>query len=58
LATAIAFADTYAVGLSIMNTSGQSITGFSIVLLVYLTMSLVISAVMNFVNSRFQLVTR
>lgn len=58
LATAIAFADTYAVGLSIMNTSGQSITGFSIVLLVYLTMSLIISLGMNFVNSRFQLVTR
>lgn len=58
LATAIAFADTYAVGITMMNQSGQSISGFSLVLVVYLTMSLIISAGMNFVNARFQLVTR
>ena len=58
LALAIAFSDTYQVGTTIMNQSGQSITGFALVLAVYLSMSLVISFVMNNVNSRFQLVTR
>jgi|GEM_PF-6370 len=58
LATAIAFSDTYQVGQTIMNQSGQSITGFFLILVVYLTLSLIISLVMNIVNSRFQLVTR
>lgn len=58
LALAIAYADTYQVGTTIMNQSGQSITGFALVLAVYLIMSLVISFVMNNINSRFQLVTR
>lgn len=58
LATFVAYADTYQVGQTIMNQSGQSITGFFLVLLVYLIMSLLISLVMNLVNSRFQLVTR
>lgn len=58
LATAIAYADTYQVGTTIMNQSGQSITGFTLVLITYLTMSLVISLVMNLVNSRFQIVSR
>jgi general L-amino acid transport system permease protein len=58
LAAAIAYADTYQVGTTIMNQSGQSITGFFLVMVVYLSMSLIISFVMNFVNSRFQLVTR
>ena len=58
LATAIAFSDTYQVGQTIMNQSGQSITGFFLILVVYLSLSLIISFVMNLVNSRFQLVTR
>lgn len=58
LATVVAFADTYQVGQTVMNQSGQSITGFAIILAVYLTMSLLISLGMNYVNSRFQLVTR
>jgi ABC-type amino acid transport system permease subunit len=58
LAAAIAYNDTYQVGLTVMNQSGQSITGFLIIMLVYLTMSLVISYFMNLVNARFQLVTR
>lgn len=58
LATAIAFSDTYQVGQTVMNQSGQSITGFALILAVYLSLSLVISLVMNFINSRFQLVTR
>lgn len=58
LATFVAYADTYQVGTTVMNQSGQSITGFFLILLVYLTMSLIISLVMNLINSRFQLVTR
>jgi general L-amino acid transport system permease protein len=58
LAAAIGYADTYQVGQTIMNQSGQSITGFFLVLVVYLSMSLIISLFMNIVNSRFQLVTR
>ena len=58
LATAIAYADAYSVGQTIMNTSGQSVPGFIIILITYLTMSLIIATIMNIVNSRFQLVTR
>lgn len=58
LAIAIAYADTFAVANTIMNQSGQTITGFFIVMIFYLILSLIISAVMNWVNSRFQLVTR
>ena len=58
LATAVAFADTYQIGQTMMNQSGQSVTGFTMILVTYLVMSLVISAFMNLVNSRFQLKTR
>ena len=58
LATVIDYSDTYQVGQTIMNQSGQSIPGFVMILLVYLTLSLLISLVMNLVNGRFQLVTR
>jgi His/Glu/Gln/Arg/opine family amino acid ABC transporter permease subunit len=58
LAEVVAFTDTYQISKTIMNQSGQSITGFFLLLLVYLTMSLIISFVMNIVNGRFQLVTR
>jgi general L-amino acid transport system permease protein len=58
LAIAVAYADVYSVGVSMMNTSGQSIVGFAVIFLVYITMSLVISFFMNVVNARFQLVTR
>lgn len=58
LAAAVAFADTYQVGTTMMNQSGQSITGFTMLLIVYLTLSLLISVVMNIVNGRFQIVTR
>ena len=58
LAIGIGFADIFATSTTIMNQSGQTITGFLIVMLFYLLVSLFISAVMNWVNSRFQLVTR
>jgi general L-amino acid transport system permease protein len=58
LAIAISFADVYQVMNTVGNQSGQSVTSIIIVMLAYLVMSLVISAVMNWVNGRFQLVTR
>jgi general L-amino acid transport system permease protein len=58
LAIAISFADVYQVMNTVGNQSGQSVTSIIIVMLTYLVFSLVISAVMNWVNGRFQLVTR
>jgi general L-amino acid transport system permease protein len=58
LAVAIAFSDTYQIGTTIMNQSGQSLAGFTIIFFVYISLSLTISFFMNIVNSRFQLVTR
>ena len=58
LAVGIGFADIFTTSTTVMNQSGQTITGFLIVMTFYLTVSLFISAVMNWVNSRFQLVTR
>jgi His/Glu/Gln/Arg/opine family amino acid ABC transporter permease subunit len=58
LALAIAFADMFQVMTTTMNQSGQSVTGITIIMVGYLIMSLVISIVMNVINSRFQLVTR
>lgn len=58
LALAIAFGDMFQIMTTTMNQSGQSVTGISIIMIGYLTISLVISLVMNVVNSRFQLVTR
>lgn len=58
LAIAISFADVYQVMNTVGNQSGQSVTSIIIVMLTYLTLSLIISAVMNWVNGRFQLVTR
>jgi general L-amino acid transport system permease protein len=58
LAIAISFADIYQVMNTVINQSGQSITGIFIIMVTYLIISLLISAVMNFINSRFQLVTR
>lgn len=58
LAIAISFADVYAVMNTVGNQSGQSVTSIVIVMITYLVISLVIAAVMNWVNARFQLVTR
>lgn len=58
LAIAISFADVYQVMNTVGNQSGQSVTSIIIVMLTYLVFSLIISAVMNWVNGRFQLVTR
>ena len=58
LAIAVAYTDIYQVTFTIINQSGQSVTGILMVLLAYLVISLCISLVMNLVNQRFQLVTR
>jgi general L-amino acid transport system permease protein len=58
LATVVAFSDAYSVGLTVMNTSGQGVTTFALILLTYLTMSLTIATMMAFVNSQFQLRAR
>lgn len=58
LAIAIAFADMFTTMTTVMNQSGQSVTGIVLVMGFYLAMSLIISLVMNVVNARFQLVTR
>ncbi|MBA3872957.1 MAG: ABC transporter permease subunit [Anaerolineae bacterium] len=58
LAIAIAFADIVSITQTIMNQSGQSVTGITMIMLSYLTISLVIAFFTNLVNRRFQLVTR
>jgi len=58
LAVAIAYADVVFVTTTIMNQSGQSVTGITMLMAVYLTISLSISAFTNWFNRRFKLVTR
>jgi general L-amino acid transport system permease protein len=58
LALAISFSDLFAVMYTVINQSGQSVTGIIIIMLAYLVISLIIAGVMNWVNGRFQLVTR
>jgi general L-amino acid transport system permease protein len=58
LAIAISFADLFQVSNTIINQSGQTVSIFSLVMGAYLLMSLLISWVMNTINSRFELVTR
>ena len=58
LAIAVAYTDIYLVTNTIINQSGQSVTGIVMVLLAYLLISLSISLMMNLINQRFQLVTR
>jgi general L-amino acid transport system permease protein len=58
LAIAIAFADIVTITTTIMNQSGQSVTGITMIMLTYLTISLVIAFFTNLANRRFQLVTR
>lgn len=58
LAVAIAYADVVFVTQTIMNQSGQSVTGILMLMIFYLTISLTISFVTNAFNRRFKLVTR
>lgn len=58
LAIAISFSDLFQVSNTIINQTGQTVSVFIFIMIAYLSMSLVISTIMNIVNSRFQLVTR
>lgn len=58
LAIAVSYTDIFQVTNTIINQSGQSVTGIIMVMLAYLFISLVISFIMNLINQRFQLVTR
>lgn len=58
LAIAISFADVYQVMGTVINQSGQAVTGILMIMITYLILSLITAAVMNVVNARYQLVTR
>lgn len=58
LATVVAYADIYATSVTMAGTSGQSVPIIIMVMGTYLIISLTISAVMNWVNRRFQIVAR
>lgn len=58
LAIAISYADVFQVSTTIMNQSVQPVSVYTLIMASYLTISLLISIIMNVVNSRFQLVTR
>ena len=58
LAIAISYTDVFQVTGTIINQTGQSVSGILMVMATYLIMSLLIATFMNVVNSRFQLVTR
>jgi general L-amino acid transport system permease protein len=58
LAIAIAFSDTVAVTTTIMNQSGQSVTGISMIMVSYLAISLVLSLLVNIANYQFRIRTR
>ncbi len=58
LGVAIAFTEVFQVTSTIINQSGQAVTGILLIMACYLTLSLIISAGLNVINRRFQLVTR
>jgi general L-amino acid transport system permease protein len=58
LAIAIGFPDVFSVSNTISNQSGQALTMLVLIMITYLTISLTISAVMNWVNRRMQIKER
>ena len=58
LAIAIAYADVFAIARTIINQTGQTIVPFMTVMLTYLVLSLIISAVTNWFNRALQLKER
>ena len=58
LAIAVSYTDIYQVTNTIINQSGQSVTGILMIMFAYLFISLSISLLMNLLNQRYQLVTR
>jgi general L-amino acid transport system permease protein len=55
LAVAIGYPDLVSVANTTINQTGQAIEGFAIIMLVYLTISLLTSIFMNWYNRRFAL---
>jgi general L-amino acid transport system permease protein len=58
LALAIGYQDIFSVGMIAINQSGRAVPAFSIVMLIYLSLSLLVSAVLNMYNKRIQFITR
>lgn len=58
LAIAIGFTDVYAVASTINNKAGQAVALFALLMLTYLTLSLLLSLMMNFLNRALQLESR
>lgn len=58
LAIAIGYYDLFNVGTIAANQSGQVVVFFVVMLVTYLTISLIISVIMNFINQRLQLKER
>jgi general L-amino acid transport system permease protein len=58
LAIGIGFLDLYAVASTMLNQSGRVVEVFLMIMAAYLSMSLSISLIMNFVNRRIQIVER
>jgi general L-amino acid transport system permease protein len=58
LAIGVAFPDLYSVSQTIFNQSGQAVQVIALMMGTYLIMSLIISAVMNTLNARLQIVER
>lgn len=58
LAVAIGYPDLFSISTTIVNQSGRAVEMFAIVMLTYLTVSLVTSALMNLYNQRVKLVER
>lgn len=58
LAIAVGLSDLVQVGQSVFNKNGQSLAVFTIWMAVYLTLSLLISLIVNFINGRLAIVER
>ena len=58
LSVAVGYPDLVSVAGTAMNQTGQAIEGVSIIMIVYLTLSLSTAALMNWYNKRRQLVER
>lgn len=58
LALAIGYQDVFSVGKIAINQSGRAVPAFSIIMITYLTLSLIVSGILNLYNKRIQLITR
>ncbi len=58
LAILIGYADVFFVGRTIINQSGRAVPVFMLIMAIYLTISLIMSVIMNIYNRRVRLVER